>query len=78
MSWSQREVPGSRATRRNLDWLKAQPEGRACFREILKLGPNASGTKAAQERDLATLAEHNLATEVSARPRIIDGMRPVE
>jgi hypothetical protein len=25
MSWSQREVPGSRATRRNLDWPECPP-----------------------------------------------------
>jgi hypothetical protein len=65
MSWPQREVARPACDARNLDWLKAQPGGRARFREIRRLGPNASRTKAALERDLATLAEHNLATEVS-------------
>jgi hypothetical protein len=45
-----------------LDWLKAQPGGKAAFREILRFGPNATRIKAAAE------VSHGWIAEASNRP----------
>jgi hypothetical protein len=54
-----------------LDWLQSRPDRTAGFREILRLGPNATRTKAAADEALAILFDHRLIAEVSQRPRII-------
>jgi hypothetical protein len=54
-----------------LEWLQAQPDKTAHFREILRCGPNAIRMKAVAEKILRTLSAHGWITEASARPRII-------
>jgi hypothetical protein len=59
-----------------LEWIQAQPNMEIAFREILRLGPNRTRTKAEADEALAILAAHNWITEVSARPRVIQAKAP--
>lgn len=62
-----------------LEWLEAQPEGQAEFREILRLGPSQTRLKASAEEALGILLEHGRISEVSSRPRlirVIQGLAP--
>lgn len=60
-----------------LGWLKAQPGGKARFREILQFGPTQTRAKSAAEDTLSVLKERGWVTESAARPRtihIVEGM----
>jgi hypothetical protein len=54
-----------------LEWLQAQPNQTATFREILRLGPNQTRIKAAADEALAILKSHNWIIETTARPYAI-------
>lgn len=54
-----------------LEWLQSQSGGEVSFREILRLGPNPTRTKATAEAALAILASHGWIAETSNRPRIV-------
>jgi hypothetical protein len=60
-----------------LGWLKAQPSGKARFREILQFGPTQTRAKSAVEDTLSVLKERGWVTESAGRPRtihIVEGM----
>jgi hypothetical protein len=54
-----------------LDRLKAQPGGKARFREILQFGPTQTRAKSAAEDTLSVLKERGWVTESAGRPRTI-------
>jgi Protein of unknown function (DUF3987) len=51
--------PRLRRAKALLEWLQARPDGRATFREILRLGPNQTRSKDLAEEALAILKAHN-------------------
>jgi hypothetical protein len=56
-----------------LDWMqdRAGDRGEVAFRDVLRLGPNATRRLDAAEAALRTLTRHGWMEEVSARPRVI-------
>lgn len=54
-----------------LDWILAQPGGQLSFREILRLGPNATRTAKEANDALDLLKAHGRIVEISRRPRTV-------
>lgn len=52
-----------------LDWIRSHDEGQIDFRDILRLGPAQTRTKAAAEKAVDTLLAHGWLREVAKRPR---------
>ena len=52
-----------------LDWMKGLGQSEIVFRDILRLGPNQTRTKAAADDAVATLIAHGWLYEVEQRPR---------
>jgi Protein of unknown function (DUF3987) len=59
--------PRLRRAAKLLEWIQSQPDGKAPFREILRLGPNQTRTKDAAEEALAILKSHNWSVEILAK-----------
>ncbi|MBR1249179.1 DUF3987 domain-containing protein [Bradyrhizobium sp. AUGA SZCCT0169] len=67
--------PAIAAAKRLLDWLHSRSASTVALRDIIRLGPAESRSKAAAEAGLKILVDHGWVTEGSLRPRLWNVVR---
>jgi hypothetical protein len=67
--------PAIASAKRLLDWLHSRSAPSVALRDIIRLGPAESRSKAAAEASLKILADHGWVTEGSLRPRLWNVVR---